>query len=82
MISSSTDTGEGIAQRDLPRIWTRFFRTEDARGRAADGSARRGLGLAIAKAIVETHGGAISVESELGRGSVFRVRLPKPGFAS
>ena len=76
------DTGEGIAQRDLPRIWTRFFRPEDARGRDADGSARSGLGLAIAKAIVEIHGGVISVESEVGEGSVFRVRLPKPGYAA
>lgn len=76
------DTGEGIARRDLPRIWTRFFRPEDARGRDADGSARSGLGLAIAKAIVEIHGGVISVESEVGEGSVFRVRLPKPGYAA
>ena len=71
------DTGEGISSEDVPRIWNRFVRLDDARGRSADGSTRSGLGLAIAKAIVETHGGTISVDSQLGVGSVFSVRLPK-----
>ena len=71
------DTGEGIAGEDVPRIWNRFVRLDDARKRSADGSTRSGLGLAIAKAIVETHGGTISVASRPGVGSVFSVRLPK-----
>ena len=71
------DTGEGISSEDMPRIWNRFVRLDDARERSADGSTRSGLGLAIAKAIVETHGGTISVDSRLGVGSVFSVRLPK-----
>lgn len=68
-----SDTGIGIAPDDCARLFTRFFRTEDAARRAVAGA---GLGLSITKDIVESHGGRILVESELGRGSTFRVRLP------
>ena len=72
-ILSVSDTGQGIAPEDLPHIFERFFRADKARSNAAG---RTGLGLAITKAIVETHGGILHVTSELGQGSTFTVRLP------
>src|SRR6266571_1019704 len=65
------DTGIGIAQRDLPRVFDRFYRAENARFRSG-----AGLGLAIAQRITEQHSGKIEVESELGQGSRFTVTLP------
>lgn len=67
------DTGVGIAASDLPKVFDRFWRADDSRPRSTGGS---GLGLAIARKLAEAHGGAISVESTLGQGSVFTVRLP------
>lgn len=68
------DTGEGVATEHLPRLFERFYRVDTARDRAHGGS---GIGLAIAKALVEGHGGRISAESAgLGTGSTFTVVLP------
>lgn len=66
------DTGEGISPEDLPRVFDRFYRADRSR-QAGDGEL--GLGLAIAKAFVQAHGGRISVESTLGQGSTFLVEM-------
>lgn len=70
---SVTDTGIGIASKDLPRIFERFYRVDKARSRETGGT---GLGLAIVKHTVERAGGSVSVESQLGKGSVFTITLP------
>jgi signal transduction histidine kinase len=67
------DTGIGIAEDDLARVFERFFKADTSRQRAKGGS---GLGLSIAKKIVEMHRGTISVESRLETGTTFTVRLP------
>ena len=67
------DSGVGIASADLPRVFDRFYRADQARSREVAGS---GLGLSIARWIAETHKGRIEVESEVGRGSQFRIVLP------
>ncbi|MDR3312885.1 MAG: HAMP domain-containing histidine kinase [Oscillospiraceae bacterium] len=67
------DTGVGVPAEDLPFLFERFYRVEKARTRKTGGA---GIGLAIAKAFVEAHGGAITAESTVGEGSVFTVILP------
>ena len=71
-----SDTGEGIAAEDLPRVFERSFRGERSRTRPEkDETPGAGLGLAIARGLVEAHGGTMDVESDLGRGSRFRFTL-------
>jgi signal transduction histidine kinase len=67
------DTGVGISPSDLPRITERFYRVDRARSRELGGTA---LGLAIAKHLVLAHGGELSIESEVGRGTIVRFTLP------
>lgn len=69
-----SDTGIGIAQKDQQRIFERFVQVDSSVSRRYNGT---GLGLALAKEYTEMHGGTISVESELGSGSTFIVRLPE-----
>ena len=64
------DKGEGIPSSDLPRVFTKFFRRAETRPTGS------GLGLWISRGLVEAHGGRLVVESEVGRGSVFRFSLP------
>jgi PAS domain S-box-containing protein len=67
------DTGFGIPEEDLEKIFSRFYRVKDANTRQVQGT---GLGLAIVKSIIESHHGKISVASEVGRGTTFTVLLP------
>jgi signal transduction histidine kinase len=70
---SVSDSGEGIPPEDLPMIFERFYRVDKSRARATGGS---GLGLTIAKRLVEAHGGIIKAESKAGQGSTFTFSLP------
>jgi signal transduction histidine kinase len=70
---SVADTGEGIPEKDLSLIFERFYRVDKSRTRATGGT---GLGLTIAKRLVEAHGGTIEVRSQLGRGSTFTIAIP------
>jgi signal transduction histidine kinase len=67
------DSGIGIPQRDLTRVLERFYRVDPGRSRRSGGT---GLGLSIVRHVVENHGGSVSVESELGRGTTVDVVLP------
>ncbi|MBD2638814.1 two-component sensor histidine kinase, partial [Synechocystis sp. FACHB-908] len=67
------DTGIGIASENQSRVFDRFYRVDTARSRQRGGA---GLGLAIAQAIAVKHRGSLTVESELGQGSLFTVQLP------
>lgn len=73
VITTVEDTGIGIPSEEIPRIFDRFYRVDTSRGQTT-GS---GLGLAIVKEIIEAHGGKIEVNSAVGKGSTFRVYLPK-----
>ena len=65
------DQGKGISEQDQKRIFEQFERVTDS-----DGSGGLGLGLFITRQLVEAHGGGISVQSQLGKGSTFTVKLP------
>lgn len=67
------DTGSGIPADHLPRVFERFYRVDASRSRAEGGT---GLGLAIVKHLAEAHGGRVSAESTVGRGTTFRVEIP------
>jgi len=74
VILTVSDSGEGIAEGDVPHVFDRFFRSDKAR---AEGESGFGLGLAIAKTIVDNMGGTITVESVIGQGTMFTVELPR-----
>jgi PAS domain S-box-containing protein len=67
------DSGTGIPPAELPRLFERFHRVEGAKGRTYEGS---GIGLALVQELARLHGGNVTVESELGKGSTFRVTIP------
>lgn len=73
VVFTVADTGIGILPEHLPRIFDRFYQVDTGRSQAEGGA---GLGLSIAKSIVEAHGGQIAVTSEVGVGSVFQIALP------
>jgi signal transduction histidine kinase len=68
-----TDTGTGIPADELPRLFERFHRVGGAKGRTHEGS---GIGLALVQELTRLHGGSVTVESEYGKGSTFRVSIP------
>jgi two-component system phosphate regulon sensor histidine kinase PhoR len=74
VVISVFDKGPGIEEKHLSRLFERFYRADDARSRELGGT---GLGLAIVKHIARAHGGSVDVESKVGEGSQFQVRLPK-----
>ncbi len=69
------DSGHGIEPEHLPFLFERFYRTDGARAKVSGGT---GLGLPIVKEIVEGHGGRVTIESHVGKGSIFTVHLPIP----
>ena len=70
---SVLDTGPGIAAEHIPRLTERFYRVDRSRSRDTGGT---GLGLAIVKHVLQRHGAELSIESTLGKGSVFTITLP------
>lgn len=70
---SVSDSGPGIAAEHIPRLTERFYRVDGSRSRETGGT---GLGLSIVKHVVQRHGGELLIESEIGKGSVFRLHLP------
>jgi signal transduction histidine kinase len=72
-----SDKGIGISQKEIPKIFERFYQSEYKVASEAKGS---GLGLTLVKHIIEAHGGTIEVESEVGRGSRFTIKIPLCGI--
>ncbi|MGH7967589.1 MAG: sensor histidine kinase, partial [Limisphaerales bacterium] len=70
---SFRDTGMGIPAEELDKIWARLYRGDKSRSQRG-----LGLGLSLVRAVVEAHGGKATVTSQLGQGSEFAVRLPRP----
>ena len=68
-----SDTGVGVPEQEMPKLFERFHRVENQRGRSFEGS---GIGLALVQELVKLHGGAITAESRVGQGTLFRITIP------
>src|SRR6185369_543357 len=77
VIVEVVDTGIGIPEAELPRIFERFYRVTGNSGRTHEGT---GIGLSLVRELVELHGGSVKVESIVDRGTCFRIEIPK-GYA-
>lgn len=73
-VVSMRDTGVGIAAADLDRLFDRFYRADNLRGRSVEGT---GIGLSLVRGLVELHNGAVQIESEVDRGTTVTIRLPR-----
>ena len=80
IVGKITDTGIGIQEKHLDKIWERFYRVDPARTSTASGNT--GLGLSLVKWIVNVHDGELAVESIYGKGSIFTFRIPQRRRAS
>ncbi len=74
VVIAVSDEGQGVSREHLPRLFERFYRVDKARSRDLGGT---GLGLSIVKHVTQVHGGRVSVDSVVGRGSTFRIHLPR-----
>ena len=78
VVIAVSDEGQGVSREHLPRLFERFYRVDKARSRDLGGT---GLGLSIVKHVTQVHGGRVSVDSAIGRGSTFRIHLPRRHLA-
>jgi two-component system phosphate regulon sensor histidine kinase PhoR len=78
VVIAVSDEGQGVSREHLPRLFERFYRVDKARSRDLGGT---GLGLSIVKHVTQVHGGRVSVDSVIGRGSTFRIHLPRRHLA-